>query len=105
MANLSGLPIADGQLPATKTTLYTHSSSNKAHFTRGKFFNTAVAVQTIVIYVNKTGTSRIVGRAVLSQYESYDWVGDEVLDNGDLIEGQSTNATSVDYTLNGVQES
>jgi hypothetical protein len=94
--------LADGQLPSTKNTLYTAGAD-----TYVKFFhvhNTGANPQTILIYAKTSGTSRIIGRAVLGQYESADIIDKDdalTLNTGDLIEGQTTDATTVDYVITG----
>ncbi len=102
----TGKSLADGQLAATKGTLYT--SSVKTIIKSINVYNTAVTSETVNIYVKRSGgTSRQLFRAVLAQDE-YAWVLSEgetlVLSASDEIEGDSTNATSVDYAITGATE-
>lgn len=94
--------LADGQLPSSKATLFTATGRTivrliNAHQVSG-------GTQTVIFYVKKAaGTSRLLSRAVLATDEFAQEEQIETLDIGDQIEGQSTNATSVDYLIMGVK--
>lgn len=100
--------LADGQLPNTKTTLYTVPASTKAYVKFFSVFNTNAAAQTVIIYAKKSGgTSRVIGRTVLQQNESARVIeiGEALnLGAGDVIEGQTTTASAVDYMITGAEE-
>lgn len=104
MATFAPKVLADGQLPNAKATLYTSPALTKTYTKQMRVFSTGAA-QTIVIYLNTTGTSRRYYQVVLEANESAD-VFDEPLqlEAGDIIEGQSSNAATVDYIITGVQE-
>ncbi len=105
MATRTPAALADGQLATTKTTLYTVPASTILYPTLLVCFNTNAASQTIIIYVNKSGASRTYARAVLIQNERMELhFNGEILEAGDLIEGQTTTATAVDFVLSGVKE-
>lgn len=103
----SGKVLADGQLPTTKGTLYTVPGGTTTYVKFLSVFNTNAASQAIVIYVNSSGTSRKIARLVLTQ-DQFARVIDKdealVLEAGDLIEAETTTATAVDYTIQGVEE-
>lgn len=93
----------EGQLPNTKTTLYTVPASTKAYISSMSGFNTNTTSETVIIYY-KRGTSRITYRAALDQnYKMAVGAGD-VLEAGDIIEGETTTAAKVDFVIMGVQE-
>jgi len=102
------LVLADGQLPAAKTTLYTVGTTRSVRVRLFRVENTsAVTTETVIVYVNATGTDRIVGRAVLAPLQAADFLsdGEEIfLEAADLIKGETTNATTVDYTICGHEE-
>ena len=99
--------LADGQLASTKGTIYT-SSSVKTVVKALTVFNTNAADQTVSLYVKRSGSSsRQFFRAILAQNEfSYALSDGEVfvLSDGDVIEGDATNATAVDYSIMGATE-
>lgn len=90
--------LADGQLPATKSTLYTCPASTRA--TVDVIGYNTSAVQQIVVVYSKRATSRILARVVLDQHESFT-LSRVVLEAGDVIEAETTTASVVDYTLSG----
>ena len=102
----TGASLADGQLAATKGTIYT--SSAKTIVKGFQVYNTAATTETVVIYVKRSGsTSRSIFRAELDQDE-FAWVLSDgetiVMSASDVIEGETTNATSVDYSIMGATE-
>lgn len=104
MATFAPKVLADGQLPAAKGTLYTSPALTKTYTKQMRVFSTGAA-QTIIIYLNVTGTSRKFYQVVLGADECADVFDEPIqLEAGDLIEGQSSNAATVDYVITGVQE-
>jgi hypothetical protein len=105
----TGSILANGQLPNAKTTLYTVPALTRAYVKFINAFNTGAGAETVLFYLKKAaGTSRILGRAVLAQNEQSRVVDKEETLNlgpGDVIEGQTTTATTVDYLITGVEES
>jgi hypothetical protein len=100
-------PLGDGQLPTTKGTLYTVPASTTAYVKRVAFFNTNATEQTILVYLNLSGVSRLWRRYVLAQNESADLLehGDALLlAAGDLLEAQTTTGSAVDYIVMGIEE-
>jgi hypothetical protein len=104
MATYAPKVLADGQLPAAKGTLYTSPGSTSTYTKQLRVFSTGAA-QTIIIYLNTSGTSRKFYQVVLEANECADVFDEPIqLETGDLIEGQSTNAATVDYVITGVQQ-
>lgn len=96
--------IADGQLPTTKGTLFAIPALTWAYVKNITVFNTNAATQTVLLYLNTTGTSRRIARFVLAQNEWAEYTQPRELEAGDLIEGETTTASAVDYTIDGVLE-
>jgi hypothetical protein len=101
--------LAEGQLPNAKGTLYTVPASTKAYVKFLNAHNTAGGgIETIIFYVKKSGsTSRLLATGLLNFMEQLRAIDkDEALElgAGDIIEGQTTTAAKVDYTITGVEE-
>jgi hypothetical protein len=102
--------LAEGQLPNTKTTLYTVPASTTAYIKVIQCWNSGGSVETIQIYMKPGSTSRTIGYALVDADASYDPCIHEggprtfILQAGDLIEGQTTTATTVDYVIMGIEE-
>lgn len=97
--------LADGQLAATETTMYTVPALTTAYIKSIVLQNTGGGNNTIQLWVKPTGgTSRRIGYAVLATL--YTHIIDEplVLDAGDTLRGAATNATQVDFTVYGAEE-
>lgn len=104
MANTPKL-LAEGQLLASKGTLYTVPASTRTIIRTITLAHVAGGTQTINLYVKKSGgTSRRVSRAVIDTDEFAHEEDIGTLEPGDEIEGDSTNATSTDYTIHGVEQ-
>lgn len=98
--------LAEGQLPNTKTALYTVPGATSAYVHNVKIYNTNAAAQTVRFYVNASGTSRRLPLAVLAQDESADVIDQPLqLETGDAIEAETTTSAAVDYILTGVEQS
>lgn len=97
--------LAEGQLSNVKTTLYTVPASKYALVKFFSCFNTG-ATQTILIYANISGTSRLIARAQLLSNEFARIIEKEetlTLEAGDFIEAESTNASVVDFLITGAE--
>ena len=99
--------LADGQLPSSKGTLFTGPAGVRTLIKSVILVNThSTDPRTVNLYVNR-GTSRriidvdklIAGKGSLVFSEPI------VLGPGELLEGDASAATSVDYLVCGVQES
>jgi hypothetical protein len=96
--------LADGQLASSKTTIYTVPASTKAIIRTVVFSHVSGGTQTTILYVKPSGgTSRVFSRAVLAtnEFSHEDDIG--TLDTGDQLEAQSTDASSVDFSVMGVE--
>lgn len=96
--------LANGQLAATKGTLLT--SSGYSSVSSVDLFNTSTTTtETVKIYLKESGgTSRQVRQYTLGPKESVNVLDGDTwnLENGDLIEGETTNATTVDFFITGL---
>ena len=94
--------LANGQLPNSKGTLFTATGPTIVKCITA--VNTDAVTRTINFYVKRT-TSRQITPVNLSLISGAEWVDDSVhtLANGDLIEGDASAATVVDYTINGAK--
>jgi hypothetical protein len=101
----TGKILANGQLPAAKATLYTVPALTRAIIRNVTMANVVGGNQTVVLYIKKSGgTSRKIGQALIEMNEFAHEEGIETLEAGDEIEGETTNAASVDYTILGVEQ-
>ena len=103
MASVSIKALADGQLGAAKGTIYTVPGATQA-VAKVVLVNTDSSARTVNLYVQRTGTSRRIIQKDLSL-----GVGATVsspvvtLEAGDLIEGDASAATVVDYSIHGFE--
>jgi len=97
--------LAHGQLPAAKTTLYTCPPDTKVSITCISLVNTDVAIRTANLYLKADGgTSRLITPSDLSLGVSYQWVQNDLshaMHPADVIEGDASVATQIDYVLSG----
>jgi NaMN:DMB phosphoribosyltransferase len=109
MATFTAKILAQGQLPNAKGTLYTAPVLTKAYVKFINAFNTGGGTEVVIFYVKlSTGTSKIICRASLATLEQQRVIEKDETINlgpGDTIEGQTTTAATVDYTITGVEES
>lgn len=96
---IAGVALADGQLANTKGTLYTAAAVT--YIKSISCHSTSATTQTVIVYVNRGGTSRVIARAALDQYDTLYIELPIVLESGDLIEGVTTTASVVDYQITG----
>lgn len=94
-----GGSLADGQLPATKGTLYTSTG-----ITYEKIIalgNGGGTSESINIFFNRSGTSRLIRSIALDPGQCYELSIALPMSPGDTLEGQTTNAATVDYVIGG----
>ena len=95
--------LGNGQLAAAKGTLYTVPAATNAAV-KVTLVNTDASARTINLYTNKTGTSRRFSPKDMNLLVGALWTsGIQTLETGDLIEGDASSATVVDYTINGFE--
>jgi hypothetical protein len=96
--------LAEGQLPATKTTLYTVPALKTAIIQSICLVNVAGATRTVNIYYKKGTSRRIIPQNLtLIAGAKVDDNTQITLDAGDQIEGDCSAATSVDFVISGVE--
>lgn len=97
---LTALHIADGQLPIAKATLFTATATTILKSLT--LVNSDVVARTVNVYLHN-GTSRRITPANLSLAAGNAYYDDtvRVLMAGDLIEGDASAATIVDYWIDG----
>lgn len=99
--------LADGQLAAAKATLYTVAASTQTIIKTITLVNTDTSARTVNLYIKVSGgTSRRIIPKDLSLGVAYCLVFDDelTLEAADIIEGDASAATVVDYVINGVEE-
>ncbi len=99
--------LGQGQLANAKATLYTVPGATSAYVKFLSVCNVSALNQDIEILVNTAGTSRRIAFISLAPDQSARVIDKDealTLEAGDLIEGFSTNATSVDYVITGAEE-
>lgn len=99
--------LADGQLAVAKATLYTVPAVTSTLVLFISVTNTTTNTRNINLYVKRSGSvsRRIIPTDLkLSSGANYLFDGRLPLSTGDLIEGDASVATSVDFTIGGVEE-
>ncbi len=91
---------SNGQLPSSKGTLYTATAAVVVNSIT--LVNTDSVTRTVNLYI-KTGTSRHIIPVALSLTTGSAYLDDitRCLNSGDLIEGDASAATVVDYVISG----
>lgn len=99
--------LGTGQLASSKGTLYTTPASTQAIVISITLVNTDTSARTVNLYVQKDGTNsrRIIPKDLsLAIGAQFEYTGRITLEAADLIEGDASAASVVDYQINGVQE-
>lgn len=99
--------VYEGQLPSTKTALYTVPEDAVAYIKQISIFNTNATAETILVYVKPGATSRLWRRYVLALNESAELLDQNqvlLLEEGDQIEAETTTADKVDCFITAVVE-
>ncbi len=84
--------------------LYTVPGATKGYVRTIKFFNVNAITQTIILYIDGSGTDRPTYQFQLAQNQSAEVDDRFTLDAADLIEAETTTASAVHYTVHGVEE-
>ncbi len=99
---LTGDLLANGQLPNTKTALYTAASVTVVSDIQ--LVNTDTVTRTVNLYIKRTTSRRLIPMAaVLVAGANGEARGPFTLAAGDLIEGDASVATVVDYSIHGAR--
>ena len=99
--------LADGQLANSKAAIYTTPASTQAIVKNIILVNTNTSSETVNLYFKASGgTSRRLIPKDTSLPASNSLVMDNVvtLEAADILEGDTTTASKVDYVINGVEE-
>lgn len=96
---------SDGQLAAAKGTIYT--AGNPGVVLGIVLVNTSAADVTFNLYIKRGATSRRITEVdqALPAYGRYEDSGRYTLDSSDLVEGDASAATTVDYVLSVIERS
>jgi len=99
--------LAEGQLASSTTTVYTVPGSTTTSITSARFNNRGSTIETIELWVRPSSTDRRIARVILDPGETLLLTDDDIiiLEAGDLFRANTTNATTVDYVICGVEES
>lgn len=101
--------IADGQVAIAQGVLYTVPALTRAYVRQVVFYNTNAATQLLEVWLRRVGNpARKLRQFSISQNESIDLLdtGDTLeFSTGDTIEAKTSNGTSVDFMVMGVEES
>jgi hypothetical protein len=92
--------LANGQLPSSKGTLFTATGPDVVNINVAN--SSGSNTETVILYVSRNaGTDRILRQVILNPNESAFLAGLPI-ESGDLIKGQTTDATTVDYDITGL---
>ena len=100
--------LADGQLPSSKGTLYTTPAATQTIINRITLVNTNSSTESVNLYFKaSSGTSRRIIPKDYSLIAAALFVMDDAvtLEAGDILEGDTTTASKVDYVISGVENS
>lgn len=105
MATSTPQILAEGQVAAVKGTIYAVPAGKQAIIRTVAFVQTGgVPSETVQLYVKKSGsTSRKFSRAQIATNEFAHEEDIGTLDAADELEAETTNATSVDFSVMGVE--
>lgn len=96
--------LADGQLANAKGTIYTTPTGTRAIVTFLSAFNPSGGTETVNFWVKPGSTSRQIFRSALGTLTGAHVIADGTvlqLEAGDIIEGSTTTAATVDYVITG----
>lgn len=98
-------PLGEGQLPSTKTALYTVPASTQAIVINIILVNETTGDLTANLYANLSGTSRRLTpvNLVIPAGQKFTMKDKVTLAAADIIEGDASAATDIDYVINGVE--
>ncbi len=100
--------LADGQLAATKGTIYTTPTSKQTVINRVRLVNTNSTTESVNLYLKTSGGSSRNLIPVDTQLKAgYLLVMDDVvtMEAADVIEGDTTTADKVNYIVSGAENS
>ena len=98
--------LADGQLALSKATLYTAPAATQTVISSITLVNTDSSARTVNLYFKASGgtSRRIIPKDLsLAIGALFTYTGSVSLEAADILEGDASAATVVDYVLNGVE--
>ena len=100
--------LADGQLAAAKATLYTVPGGTTAFIKQITYTNTDASDRTVNLYLKRSGSTsrRIIPQNMNLAVGNTMYWGDAdgmALSTGDIIEGDASAATVVDFVVTGAE--
>ena len=97
--------LADGQLSASKATLYTCPASTSAIISKIHLVNTSNSDVKVNIYFSSGTSRRICPKDMILKAGYMAVLDDEVvMEAADIIQGDASVASVIDYTISGVQK-
>lgn len=95
----------EGQLAASKGTLYTTPAATRVILKTVTFVNTSGSAVTVNLYLKNATSRRIIPKdySLAAGAQMQQDFGDVALLTGDLIEGDASSATTVDYWISLVE--
>ena len=100
--------LSDGQLSAAKSTLYTVPADTTTVIKLITLVNTNTTTEIVNLYFKANGgTSRRIIPEDMQLKPGYSLIFDDgiFLETSDIIEGDTTTASKVDYIISGVEQS
>lgn len=101
---ITGKRLADGQLPDTKTSLYTAPASTTTRISSIILHNTASSDRTVTLYAKiNGGTSRVILNDTLHARETLEFIPPSpiIIPAQGAIEGEASVAVEIDYWISG----
>ena len=97
--------LGDGQLATSKGALYTCPTSTQAIITTITLSNTSSSTVAVNLYFSSGTSRRIIPKDTEVEGNGLLVVDDvQTLEAADIIEGDASIGTTVDYTISGVEE-
>ena len=99
--------LADGQLASSKETLYTTPASTETIVKSISLTNTSSSMVEVNLYIQRDGTnSRRICPKDMELAARHTYIDDKVhtLEAADLVEGDASSGSVIDYAVSGVQE-
>ena len=104
---IAGTALADGQLAAAAAptpTIYTTPGGTITYVKSIVCTNTGAGRNVVVLAVTRTGAERRLIRVPLETNEQLFFNEPVLLEATDIIQGEATNATEVDFVISGAEE-
>lgn len=107
MAKAEIKSLADGQLPTTKTTLYTTPAATQTIMRHVKLVNTTSSMVKCNLYFKASGgtSRRIIPYDMELEAYAYHKTDGETLEAADIIEGDANSGSAIDFVISGVENS